>query len=163
MTASQTGEVEGTEAAAYPVLRVRLRLVLLLVIIAIGALALWGGGPNQFVLTQWQFTYGDGVVRRALAGTIFHALGGATDDQVSMVSVLAYLATVALVAWAMAWCTVDERGMSRLRLALLLVWAVSPGGFAFLAANLGKFDTPTVALTLLACAALVGRQRAPVW
>lgn len=114
----------------------------------IGAVSgvMWGGAPGNWRATHWLFTYQNGIPRRALPGSLLSLTGDLTYGRITVVSVALYVVVVGLLGWSLSGLT-DGDGK---RLLTVLILLVSPVGFPFLAANIGRFDTILIILTVVA-------------
>lgn len=111
------------------------------------ALLLWGGQPGIWRATHWLFTYQDGIPRRGLAGSILRLGGELTYQRITVASWVLYVVAVAVLGWGLSALV---NGNRRVFLTVLIL-VVSPLGFPFLVANLGRFD---VILMILAVPAV---------
>lgn len=121
-------------------------LVSLVAVVAVATTA--RGYADTWLATHWLFTYGDGLVRRGLVGTLVAPLAG-TPVTLELLTVLG-LVPLVLVAAGLVKLVVDALRVdpSPATWALAAALLVTPAGLRFLAFELGRFDTINLVLVL---------------
>lgn len=129
-------------------------------IVGIAATIVWGRPPDPWIVTHLAITYEVGLVPRALWGTVLDAVGLMPRAPAAAALATHGLAVAAIAIGASALLAPTIRGAwgrPRRRTIIVSTVLLSPAGFPFLAAEIGRLDAVLVALTILA--ALVARRR----
>ncbi len=128
--------------------------VLFGILIWLDVLKGWRGVVQGWGLPYWYISYGDGLVRRGLAGEVFHRLFGPLSEAGLTRPVLVFHA-MCLVFLGATFCTLAATVMTRLQgraqivFLGLVLWSFTAQGWALLAYDAGYLDSPVLALATL--------------
>lgn len=121
----------------------------------------WRGVVQGWGLPYWYINYGDGLVRRGLAGEVFRRLFGSLGEAGLTRPVLIFhgacLAVLAVTFCALA-ATVMARLQGRAQIVFLglALWGFTAQGWALVSYNAGYLDAPVLVLATLAALLLWG-------
>lgn len=105
---------------------------------------------SDFITSQWHYSYELGFVRRGLWGSALDLVSDVSFTAVVTASTVLYLAATIMLIVALEQQVAEGRGIDPTRAVLATALLGSAAGFPFLVSHLGRFDTPTILLTVAA-------------
>ncbi|QTL03723.1 hypothetical protein J5J86_23865 [Aquabacter sp. L1I39] len=115
----------------------------------------WRGVIQGWGLPYWYVSYGDGLVRRGLAGEMVHRLYGTVSEAILTRPVLIFHGACLVILGAI-FCALAATVMARLQgraqivFLGLALWVFTAQGWALVSYNAGYLDSPVLLLATLA-------------
>lgn len=132
------------------------------VLAGVSASMVWGRAPDPWAVTHLGMTYDLGLIPRGLWGTVLD-LVGLMPGRPAAAALVTFMLVVVMVGLGVSRLLSGverSEGSSVSRRALVITCVLlSPAGFPFLAAEMGRLDAVVIALTVLAVLVATHRGR----